>query len=437
MAGDGWDTVAIQQLLDDGVIVAHKDGNYGSSYPRANEFGDTGVPFLTAKLLDDAGHIDFSSAPRLSQEKANQLAYGFIQANDVLLSHNATIGRVAIVPALDEPVLIGTSLTYFRLDQDRLLPRYLAAFFRGRGFQNQLNAVMSHSTRNQVPITDQRTLTVVVPPLAEQATIAEYLEMLDGAIDANRQMNQVLEEMARAIFKAWFVDFEPVKAKQGGATSFPGMPQAIFDKLPDAFQASDIGPTPLGWDVAPVGDVLKITMGQSPPSKHYNEEGRGLPFHQGVRYYGFRFPTHQIYCDLEARIADAGDVLISVRAPVGRINVADRRMVIGRGLAAAKHLSGCSSYALYLLKNLFTVEDAVGDGTIYKAVTKTFLHAMNVIRPPRTVVKAAENLLSPIDAFVACNEREARAFSEMRDALLPKLLTGNMRLTLSRDEGSG
>jgi type I restriction enzyme S subunit len=224
------------------------------------------------------------------------------------------------------------------------------------------------------------------------------------------------------------VDFEPVKAKAAGATSFRGMPQAVFDQLPDRFTDTELGPVPEGWEVKPLEDALDVTMGQSPPSEYYNEHGAGLPFHQGVRDYGFRFPSHRVSCTLESRLADEGDVLVSVRAPVGRINVADRRMVIGRGLAAAKHREGHSSYALYLLKQLFAVEDAVGDGTIYKAITKKILLAMPVVSPPCDVVAECEKLLKPIDSLVETNEMGSRTLAAIRDTLLPQLISGELRV---------
>lgn len=282
------------------------------------------------------------------------------------------------------------------------------------------------------PLLNQRTLSCIpvsVPEPKLQVSIGEVLGSLDDKIELNRRTNRALEQMARAIFKAWFIDFEPVKAKAEGATSFSGMPQDVFDQLPDQLVETELGLTPKGWEVRPLGGVLDITMGQSPPSEFYNEVYEGLPFHQGVRDYGFRFPQHRVYCTLEARIAHEGDVLLSVRAPVGRINVADRRLVIGRGLAAARHPDGCSSYALYLLKHLFAEEDAVGDGTIYKAITKKFLFAMPVVCPPDGVVMEAERLLEPVDALLGNGVRELRVLAEMRDTLLPKLISGELRVS--------
>jgi type I restriction enzyme S subunit len=244
MAGE-WPKVTIESLLESGAITGHKDGNHGSDYPRVEEFGTSGVPFLTAKSLSE-GRLDVDGAPRLADDKADRLHFGFLKPGDVLLSHNATIGRVGIVPDFTGRLLIGTSLTYFRLDDSRISPRYLAAYFSGADFQSQLAAVMSHTTRNQIPITAQRQLQIVLPPLAEQKAIAAVLGALDDKIELNRRMNATLEAMARALFQSWFVDFDPVRAKLDGRNP-DGLDKASAAPFPAGFQDSPLGPIPQGW----------------------------------------------------------------------------------------------------------------------------------------------------------------------------------------------
>jgi type I restriction enzyme S subunit len=269
---------------------------------------------------------------------------------------------------------------------------------------------------------------VPLPPPDEQRAIAGVLGALDDKIEQNRRTARTIERLARAIFRAWFVDFEPVKAKAAGATAFPSMPQPVFDALPTRLVDSAIGPVPEGWGVKQLADCVHLTMGQSPPSEYYNEAGNGLPFHQGVTDYGFRFPTHRVYCTVESRIAEPLDVLLSVRAPVGRINVADRRLVLGRGLAGLRHSNSRQSFLLHQLAHVFAEEDAVGEGTIYKAVTKRFLSAMPVLSPSDSEQVAFESLVRPLDDLVISGEVESRRLAEMRDYLLPKLLRGRVRV---------
>lgn len=270
-----------------------------------------------------------------------------------------------------------------------------------------------------------------VPDIDEQRAIAGVLGSLDDRIEQNRRTARALERLARATFRAWFVGFEPVRAKAVGVTSFPSMPQPAFDALPTRFVDSEIGPVPEGWEIKPLSECVRLTMGQSPPSEFYNKTGDGLPFHQGVTDYGFRFPTHRTYCTAEGRLAEPRDVLLSVRAPVGRINVADRQLVLGRGLAGLRHRSDRQSFLLQQLRHIFAEEDAMGDGTIYKAVTKRFLTQMPVLSPSKPVQEAFEDLARPLDDLVAACEVESRKLAEMRDLLLPKLLSGQVRVEVS------
>src|SRR6185437_15207677 len=180
--------------------------------------------------------------------------------------------------------------------------------------------------------------TIPLPPIHEQRAIAHILGTLDDKIELNRRMNETLEAMARALFKSWFVDFDPVRAKAEGRDT--GLPKHIADLFPDSFEDSELGEVPKGWTVGCVDDEFDLTMGQSPPGSTYNDVAKGLPFYQGRTDFGFRFPTRRVYCTAPTRLAKMGDTLVSVRAPVGDINMAAEDCAIGRGVAAVRHKSG-------------------------------------------------------------------------------------------------
>lgn len=416
----------VMELQREGVLLV-EDGNHGEYRPRRDEFVDDGTAFIRAADMD-GGRVHFDSASRINDVALGRIRKGVGAGGDILLSHKGTVGKVALVPRNCPPFVCSPQTTFWRsLNTDCIDRKYLFAYMRSHHFHQQLKGRQNETDMAAyVSLTAQRELHILLPEIHTQRGIASVIGSLDDKIELNWLTNRVLESMARAIFKAWFVDFAPVRAKAAGAQSFPGMPQQVFDSLADTLVESELGEIPQGWEVKPLGDVFEVTMGQSPPSEHYNEDGKGLPFHQGVRDYGYRFPVDRVYCTLEARIAEAGDVLLSVRAPVGRINVATHRMVIGRGLAAARHPDGCQSYTLYSLKHLFAVEDAIGDGTIYKAVTKKFLLGMPIICPPKSIVLEAEELLRPMDALLGNGELESRVLAHTRDTLLPKLISGEL-----------
>jgi type I restriction enzyme S subunit len=167
-------------------------------------------------------------------------------------------------------------------------------------------------------------------------------------------------------------------------------------------------------------------MGQSPSSEHYNETGDGLPFHQGVGTYGDRFPRHQVFCSSTGRKASAGDILFSVRAPVGRLNIADTELIIGRGLAAMRHKQDLSSYLFYLLKVTFANEDMIGNGSIFNSVGKDELAKHPILCPPPELAEMFETFVKPIDAQLATLYATTTKLSKQRDALLPRLISGKL-----------
>jgi type I restriction enzyme S subunit len=206
-------------------------------------------------------------------------------------------------------------------------------------------------------------LPVSVPSLTTQRRIAAVLSAFDELIEINERRIELLEDLARSLYREWFVRFR-----------FPGHEDV---ELVD----SELGTIPEGWIVTKLGAVATITMGQSPRSEFYNQVGAGLPFHQGVADYGPLLPTHDKYCTVEARTAEPSDVLCSVRAPVGRLNLADQRIVIGRGLSAVRRTDGSQAFLLLQLRQALGEEDSIGGGTIYKAVGKRQLACVPVLEP--------------------------------------------------------
>jgi type I restriction enzyme S subunit len=170
-------------------------------------------------------------------------------------------------------------------------------------------------------------------------------------------------------------------------------------------------------------------MGQSPPGETYNEAGEGLPFYQGRSDFGSRFPTRRVYCTAPTRLARAGDTLISVRAPVGDINMATEDCAIGRGVAAARHRSGSRSYTYQFMRGLDEVFGRFeAEGTVFGSIGKKDFCGIPCAIPPRVVVSAFEHLCSVLDSRIEHNERESRTLAALRDALLPKLISGELRV---------
>ena len=385
-----------------------------------------GVPFIRGGDIA-GGHIDRTALRRISSDVSAQYRRTLLRGGELVVSLVGNPGQVAVVPDDLAGANIARQVGLVRLGP-AVDTQFIKYFLLSPKGQEALGAHALGSVQQVINLRDLKTVQVPLPHIDEQRSIASTLGALDDKIEQNRLAARTLERLARAIFRAWFVDFEPVRAKADGSASFPSMPQHIFEALPTRLVDSEIGPVPEGWQVRPMGECTHLTMGQSPPSEYYNEAGDGLPFHQGVSDYGFRFPNHRVYCTVEGRMAESRDVLLSVRAPVGRINVADRRLVLGRGLAGVRHARNLQSFLLHHLAHVFAEEDAFGDGTIYKAVTKQFLLGMPMLSPQPDVQDAFETTARALDDLVASCEVESRKLGEMRDYLLPKLLSGTVRM---------
>ena len=272
-----------------------------------------------------------------------------------------------------------------------------------------------------------------VPPPAEQAQIVEVLKALDDRIDLLRKANATLESIAQALFKSWFIDFDPVRAKAEGREP-EGMDEATAALFPAEFEESALGAIPRGWLASKAGDVFRITMGQSPPGETYNQEGVGLPFYQGRADFGFRFPDVRVYCTAPTRHAREGDVLVSVRAPVGDVNVALESCAIGRGVAAVG-LDGAPSFALYAMKALRNrFAEYESHGTVFGSINKKQFEALPCVIPPPEVLAAFTCTAVALDDRVRVNELQVRSLTEVRDSLLPRLTSGKLRLPEAQEQ---
>lgn len=193
-----WPQKTIGDLRSLRVLFEHQDGNHGELHPRNKDFVSTGVRFVTAKHARRDGTLALLEAPYISSDQAKGLRVGFAKGGDVLLAHNATVGAVVLTPSDCEPFVVGTSLTIYRSDPNRMLPAFLFLALKSEGFQKQLADAMEQTTRNQVPITRQRQLSVPFPDIHEQQRIAAQLS---EQIAAAEQTRKALEDQLDMINK--------------------------------------------------------------------------------------------------------------------------------------------------------------------------------------------------------------------------------------------
>ena len=174
----GYYVATLQELINNGFIMYHLDGNHGGDYPRSEEFVDSGVPYISANCIVN-DEIDFSKAKFLTPERAGKLRKGIAQDDDVLFAHNATVGPTVVLHTDEEKVILGTSLTAYRCNKEEIMPNYLKAYMLSDGFVRQYSGDMKQTTRNQVPITAQKKYLFLIPPIEEQNQFSAFVAQID------------------------------------------------------------------------------------------------------------------------------------------------------------------------------------------------------------------------------------------------------------------
>ena len=277
-----------------------------------------------------------------------------------------------------------------------------------------------------------------VKHLRREVTVPATKEFLDYELLVDGQPEvivETLEAMAPALFRSWFVDFDPVRAKMEGrwhrGESLPGLPAEHYDLFSDRLVDSELGEIPEGWEVKALGECYDLTMGQSPPGNTYNDNGKGLPFFQGSTDFGERYPTNRRYCTEPARLAQIEDTLVSVRAPVGAINRAWVRCCIGKGVAALRHKSGSAPYTYYVI---WTAQPTIGEyehtGTVFDAIDGQQVRSLQMWEPPASTISTFHGIDQKLDSRISSNVAESRTLATQRDVLLPKLVSEDIQVTI-------
>ena len=276
-----------------------------------------------------------------------------------------------------------------------------------------------------------------MPPIEEQRAIAHILGVLDDKIELNRRMNETLEEIARAIFKSWFVDFDPVRAKSEGRD--PGLPEHIADLFPDRFEDSELGEIPAGWSVMPIGEAVRVVGGGTPSTKEPAFWEGGV--HCWATPRDLSKLQDPILLDTERKVTDAGlakissgllplgTVLLSSRAPVGYLAVARVPVSVNQGFIAMVCEGPLTNHYVlhWALSNMREIEGRAS-GTTFQEINKKNFRPMLALVPADGVLAAFEGQVSAIYDKITVNLEQSRTLAAIRDALLPRLISGELRV---------
>ena len=325
---------------------------------------------------------------------------------DVILTREAPVGSVGRYTSKEENVFLGQRLFHYRPDPNLLDWRFLAYILQSDAVQGWIQGIAFGATVPHIKVEDAETLKIPCPPINIQRKIGDILSAYDDLIENNLKQIRLLEEMAQITYQEWFVRLK-----------FPDHENTPIDETTGL---------PIGWEYKKLGDCCDIIMGQSPKSEFYNNEKIGLPFHQGVKDYGDRFPLNTCWSTEGYRKANKGDILFSVRAPVGRLNVAIEEIILGLGLSAIRHKQDYQGFLFYQLQNIFFQDNLMGGGTIFNSVTKNDMFRIEFICPNEELIKAYNSFAEKNDKSIECFYKQNQLLKEARDILLPRLMTGKI-----------
>jgi len=315
-------------------------------------------------------------------------------------------GKIAMYNG-EEDSIGSTELFVFRGKEGISTNEFVYYFFKQNWIRNYAaNSMTGASGRQRADIKFIQKAKVEFPPLPTQQKIASILSAYDSQIENNRKRIKLLEQMAENLYKEWFVRFR-----------FPSYESAEFE-----------GGVPKGWKYETLGDYADVIMGQSPESCFYNSEKQGLPFHQGCGSYGDFYLQDDIYSTEGKRLAESNSIIFSVRAPVGRINITLNKIILGRGVAGINAKNGNNAFLLWLLKNKFSKEDIIGNGSIFTSVTKDELLGQKLLIPSKEIEDKFNSIASNIEMEMRQLTKGKENLTRQRDLLLPRLMSGKLEV---------
>lgn len=414
-------------------LIAEGKLSIGDGYRAKNsELSTSGLPFARAGNIDGGFH--FEDSDRFPEEHLPMVGDKVSRPGDVVFTSKGTVGRLAFVRPTTPRFVYSPQLCFWRsLKPDLIDPRWLYYWMLGWEFTQQVARVKGQTDMaDYVSLADQRRMEITLPEPTTQRAIAGVLGALDDKIEQNRRTARALAQLARVTFRTWLVDFEPVKAKVAGATTFPSMPRPLFDVLPTRFVDSAIGPVPEGWEVKALDNVADFLNGLALQKYPPRKDGTDLPVIKIAQLRkgsteGADASNDSI--DDKYKIRD-GDLLFSWSGTL------EAAFWFGGPGALNQHLFKVTSagYPLWLAYEWIhqhMIEFrliAASKATTMGHIKRGHLHEAQVVVPSTAVLREVVRMVGPLHELYAQAMIESRKLGEIRDYLLPKLLRGQLRV---------
>lgn len=429
-----------QSHVENGVKTLHLGNclealiDYRGKTPRKTSFG---IPLVTAKVVR-SGFIESPNEFISEGDYRSWMSRGYPEVGDVVLTTEAPLGEVGQVKYL--PIALAQRVVALRGRSGVLDNKYLLYLMQSREMREKLVARSSGTTVVGIRQSELRKIDVTLPPISRQRIVAHILGTLDDKIELNRKQNETLEAMARTMFRAWFVDFEPVRAKMEGrwkrGQSLPGMPAHLYDLFPDRMVESELGEIPEGWEVGNFTDIVDIVGGGTPKTSVSEYWGGGIPWFSvadtPVSSDVFvtnteRSITKLGLIDSSARLVEQGATIISARGTVGNLAIAGVDMTFNQSCYALQARQGCWKYFVFLsARRLVDQLKAMSHGSVFSTITRQTFMAVRLVLPPIKLVCEFEHYSSAIFCNILTNVEMSRVLGGQREVLIPYLVSGRL-----------
>jgi type I restriction enzyme, S subunit len=431
MVGDSFERTTFEKLILDGAL------EIGDGYRAKNEeLGGDGLMFLRAGHVTDT-HIDFDGVERFRAELEPRVRSKLAVPGDaVVTTKGNSTGRTTFVTASMPQFVYSPHLSYWRSkDRTRIEGGFLRYWSRGQEFVDQLSGMKtSTDMAPYLSLNDQKRLHISLPPITEQRAIAHILGTLDAKIDLNRRMNETLEGIARELFNSWFVGFDPVRAKAEGRD--PGLPQPLADLFPDSFEDSELGEIPKGWRLSRLGDEVDTLLGGTPSRVEPAYWGGDIPWINSGKANEFRIiePSEfitQVGLDSSAtKLLPAHTTVIAITgATLGQVSITEIATCANQSIVGVLGSAEMpSEYIYFWIKENVDQLIANQTGGAQQHINKNNVNELPIVCPPRHVSRAFAATAVPTFERIKKGCFESRTVAALRDALLPKLILGELRV---------
>ena len=375
------------------------------------EYWNGDIGWLSVVDFGDKNKYVETTEKTITQAGVDNSSTKVLQINDIIISARGTVGAMAM---LKKPLAFNQSCFGLRGKTEIINQEYL--FYYLKNYMKVLKAKTQGSVFDTINLATFDLIDLNLPTLDKQERIAHILATIDNKIDANQAINAELESMAKTIYDYWFLQFE-FPNEEGKPYKSSGGKMVWCEELKREI--------PEEWELTTLGEMFHITMGSSPKGDSLNEVKCGIEFYQGSTDFGNIYPNERVYTTSPIRKATSQDVLLSVRAPVGDMNIAMNDCCIGRGLAAIHSESTLLTWNT--LKSLHSYFDVYNNnGTTFGALTADLLKGLITLNIPPRLIQEYEKQVSGFEKIIRNKELESRSLSSLRDFLLPTLMNGQV-----------